>query len=79
MTPTFREAKFENVSARAAEIGRSGPANAGRRRMPAPRAGDIQCDAGGAIRAFTASTSALMRARIAAFEPTSASDDAMIR
>lgn len=75
MTPTFREAKFENVSARAGEIGRSGPANAGRRRMPAPRAGDIQC----AIRAFTASTSAFMRARIAAFEPTSASDDAMIR
>ncbi len=78
MTPTFRDAKFENVSARAGEIGRSGPANAGRKRMPAPRAGDIQCDAA-AIRAFTASTSALMRARIAAFEPTSASDDAMIR
>ncbi len=78
MTPTFREAKFENVSARAGEIGWSGPANAGRRRMPAPRAGDSQCDAA-ASRAFTASTSALMRARIAAFEPTSASDDAMIR
>ncbi|AFQ50747.1 hypothetical protein GEM_4357 [Burkholderia cepacia GG4] len=57
----------------------SSPANAGRGKMPAHRAGDIQRDAGCAIRAFTASTSAFIRARIAAFEPTSASDDAMIR
>jgi hypothetical protein len=47
--------------------------------MPAQRAGDFQRDAGPASRAVTASVSAAMRARIAVFEPTSASDDAMIR
>lgn len=57
----------------------SGPANAGRRTMPARRAGDIQRAAGETSRAFTASASAVIRARIAVFEPTSASDDAMIR
>lgn len=63
--------------------GGSGPANAGRGAMPAPVApasfSAIQCADGYTIRAFTASTSAFIRARIAAFEPTSASDDAMIR
>lgn len=61
----------------------SGPANAGRGAMPAPVApasfSENQRADGCSIRAFTASTSAFMRARIAAFEPTSASDDAMIR
>lgn len=57
----------------------NGPANAGREAMPARRADNIQCDAGRASRVFTASASAVIRARIAVFEPTSASDDAMIR
>lgn len=64
----------------------SGPANAGRgrcrrlsRRHRSAHLGAIQRADGCSIRVFTAATSAFMRARIAAFEPTSASDDAMIR
>lgn len=44
------------------------------------RAGDLQsCVAGRASRAVTASASAVRRERTAVFEPTSASDAAMIR
>ena len=64
----------------------NGPASASRRRTGETGAGSragfataLQCAAGCAIRAFTAPISASIRARIATFEPTSASDDAMIR
>lgn len=67
----------------AREIGGSGPANVGRGATPAPVVpasfSAIQRVAGGTRCALTASASAVMRARIAVFEPTSASDDAMIR
>ncbi len=66
------------------ESDRSGPRTQaeGQAAKPAPVApasfGATRRTAGYAIRTFTASINALIRARIAAFEPTSASDDAMI-